>query len=50
MTKAPPGALIIPADGVNNSGLRQIVALAAKLRRPAIYQTREFVDAGGLLY
>ncbi|MBI3371460.1 MAG: ABC transporter substrate-binding protein [Betaproteobacteria bacterium] len=49
MTKSPPGALIIPADGVTNSSLRRIVALAAKIRRPAIYQTREFVDAGGFM-
>ena len=49
MAKAPPGALIVPADGVTNSGRERIVALAAKMRRPAIYQTREFVDAGGLM-
>jgi putative ABC transport system substrate-binding protein len=49
MAKAPPGALIVPADGVTNTGRERIVALAAKMRRPAIYQTKEFVDAGGLM-
>jgi len=49
MTQAPPGALIIPSDSVTVDGLRRIVALAAKIRRPAIYQSREFVDAGGFM-
>lgn len=49
MTKAPPGALIIPTDGVTLRSRNQIVELAAKMRRPAIHQTREFVDAGGFM-
>ena len=49
LTKSPPGALIIPTDGVTLRGMDTLVQRAAKLRRPAIYQTREFVDAGGLM-
>lgn len=49
MTKAPPDALIIPTDNVTLDGMRRAVALAAKIRRPAIYQSREYVDGGGLM-
>ena len=42
-------ALIVLADGVTTTNQRRIVELAAKHRLPAIYQFREFVDAGGLI-
>jgi putative ABC transport system substrate-binding protein len=49
MAKSPPGALVVPTDRVTLAGMAQIVSLAAKLRRPAVYQTREYVEAGGLM-
>lgn len=49
LMKSPPDALVVPTDGVTTAWTQRIVALAAKLRRPAIYQTRDFVEAGGLL-
>ena len=42
-------ALIVLADGVTVTNQQRIVELAAKQRLPAIYQFREFVDAGGLI-
>jgi putative tryptophan/tyrosine transport system substrate-binding protein len=41
--------LIVTNDGVTNLHRRQVVALAAKYRLPAIYTAREFVADGGLL-
>jgi ABC-type uncharacterized transport system substrate-binding protein len=42
-------ALTVGNDSVFIAGRLQVVELAAKHRLPAIYATREFVDAGGLL-
>ena len=42
-------ALIILVDGVTTTHRRRIVDLVAKQRLPAIYQVREFVEAGGLM-
>ena len=42
-------ALIILVDGVTLTNRQRIVDLAAKQRLPAIYQVREFVEAGGLM-
>jgi putative ABC transport system substrate-binding protein len=44
-----PEALIIPVDAVTIAGLKRIVEFAAKNNFPVIYQTREFVEAGGLM-
>jgi putative tryptophan/tyrosine transport system substrate-binding protein len=41
-------AVIIGLDGVTQQNQDLIVQLAAKHRLPAIYASREFVDAGGL--
>jgi|RhiMethySRZTD1v2_1073278.scaffolds.fasta_scaffold153346_2 ABC-type uncharacterized transport system substrate-binding protein len=41
--------LIVSVDGVTVSNRDLIVQQVAKHRLPAIYQTREFVDAGGLM-
>jgi putative ABC transport system substrate-binding protein len=49
MAKTRPEALIVPSDGVTLGSLRRIVELAATIRLPAIYQTRDFVEAGGLM-
>ena len=43
------GALIVGADPFFNARRNQIVALAARYSLPAIYEWREFVDAGGLI-
>ncbi len=42
-------ALFVGADSFFNSRREQIVSLAARHRVPAIYQFREFADAGGLI-
>jgi putative ABC transport system substrate-binding protein len=42
-------ALIVGLDTLTQSNAAILVELAAKHRRPAIYASREFVDAGGLL-
>jgi putative tryptophan/tyrosine transport system substrate-binding protein len=42
-------ALIVFSDALFNSARRQIVALAAEHRLPAMYEGREFVEDGGLI-
>jgi putative ABC transport system substrate-binding protein len=49
MAKPPPHALIILVDGVTQINLQRIVDHAARLRLPAMYEDREFVEAGGLM-
>jgi putative ABC transport system substrate-binding protein len=43
------GALLVAADPLFNRLRDQIVALAAQYKVPAIYESREFVVAGGLI-
>ena len=43
------GTLIVGADPFFNARRNQIVALSARYSLPAIYEWREFVDAGGLI-
>jgi putative tryptophan/tyrosine transport system substrate-binding protein len=47
--REPHGGLILPPDGVTSQHRGLIVALAAKHRLPAVYFSRPFVDAGGLM-
>jgi len=44
-----PDGLIVLQDTVTGEYRKEIVEFAAKIRRPAIYQVKEFADAGGLL-
>jgi len=47
-TEGPDG-LIVLQDTVTGKHRKEIVDFAAKMRLPAIYQVKEFPDAGGLL-
>ena len=47
--KRNTGAVIVGIDTLTQANQRIIVELAAKHRVPAIYSSREFVDAGGLI-
>ena len=42
-------ALVVAADGLFSSNRQLVIDLAAKHRLPAIYPTREYIDAGGLV-
>jgi putative ABC transport system substrate-binding protein len=42
-------ALVVAADPLFTIGRRKLVALAARHKLPAMYQFREFADAGGLM-
>ena len=44
-----PDALVVGASAANVANRRLIVEFAAQRRLPAIYATREFVNAGGLI-
>ncbi len=49
MTKARAGALTVLGSTMFSNERRRLVDLAAKNRLPAVYTSREFVDAGGLM-
>ena len=49
MTKDRPESLLVLADTVTVSNRRRTVEFAERNRVPAIYEMREFVDAGGLM-
>jgi ABC-type uncharacterized transport system substrate-binding protein len=49
MTRARAGALTVLPSAMFVSERRRLVDLAAKNRLPAVYGSREFVDAGGLM-
>jgi putative ABC transport system substrate-binding protein len=42
-------ALLVTADPFFNSRREDVIRLATRLKRPAIYQWREFAEAGGLM-
>jgi putative ABC transport system substrate-binding protein len=49
MARARTDALVLAADPLIFSQLQRIVDLAARHRFPAVYETRLFTEAGGLL-
>jgi putative tryptophan/tyrosine transport system substrate-binding protein len=49
MSQSGVGALVVGADPFFNSRREQIVTLAAQYAIPAIYETRDYVVAGGLM-
>jgi putative ABC transport system substrate-binding protein len=48
-SKQPTNALVVGIDTLTQANDRLIIDLAMKHRLPAIYPSREFVDAGGLI-
>lgn len=49
LVRQRPDGLVVAADPFFNSRRHEIVALAARYSIPAIYEWREFVEAGGLM-
>jgi putative ABC transport system substrate-binding protein len=49
MTRNGVDALDVLSDPLFNEARRQIIGLAAKHRLPAVYEAREFAEAGGLI-
>jgi len=49
MTRDRPESLLVLADTVTTANRRRAVEFAASNRIPAIYETRLFVEAGGLM-
>jgi ABC-type uncharacterized transport system substrate-binding protein len=49
MTRARAGALTVLASNMFFNERRRLADLAAKHRLPAVYNVRDFVDAGGLM-
>ena len=49
MTRARVGALLVVLTAMFATERRRLVDLAAKIRLPAVYGSRESVDAGGLM-
>ena len=49
MSKQPPDALMVVADPFTRSQSLRIVEFAAAKRLPAIYDSRDFVESGGLM-
>jgi putative ABC transport system substrate-binding protein len=49
-SKERPDGLYVPAGPLVNSNLKRIAGLALKSRLPSTYDSREAVDAGGLMY
>jgi putative ABC transport system substrate-binding protein len=49
LDQEPPDAMLVPTSPFFMTRVRQIVALAARHRIPAIYARREFAEIGGLM-
>src|SRR5262245_44872746 len=51
LNKERPNGLYVPGGGqLINANIKRIVGFALKGRLPSMYSSREFVDAGGLMY
>jgi putative ABC transport system substrate-binding protein len=48
--KQRPDGLYVPASPLMNNNRKRIVGLALKSGLPSMYNSREYVDAGGLMY
>src|SRR5262249_43586013 len=49
LVREKSGALLVAADPFFDTRRRRIIAFAARQRLPAVYQSREYAMAGGLL-
>jgi len=49
IAKLQMGGLVIGSENLFTTGSKQLAALALRYKVPAIYQFREFAEAGGLL-
>jgi putative tryptophan/tyrosine transport system substrate-binding protein len=47
--RTPNGGMMFPPDGMNSANRDLIVAAAARAQLPAVYSSRLFVAAGGLM-
>ena len=47
--QSPNGGIIVAASGIGASNINLIIAAAARYKLPAVYVTRPFVVAGGLI-
>ena len=50
MVKQRPDGLYVPGSALMFANQKRIVGFAVKSRLPSMYNRREFVDAGGLMY
>jgi putative ABC transport system substrate-binding protein len=50
LNKERPDGLYVPGGPLVATNRKRIVDFAAKSRLPSVYNSREFVDAGGLMY
>ena len=51
LNKQRPDGLYVPGGGqLMNANRKRIADLALKIRLPSVYGTREYVEAGGLMY
>jgi ABC-type uncharacterized transport system substrate-binding protein len=49
LVRLPAGALVVGTDALFNSSREQLVALTSRYMVPAIFELREFAEAGGLI-
>jgi len=49
MVKSDAGALMVSGDPLFSGHRRQLVALATRRAIPAVYDVREYIDAGRLI-
>ena len=50
LSKERPDGLYVPGGPLVATNRKRIVDFAAKSRLPSVYNSREFIDAGGLMY